>query len=140
MTTTTTPPALVAALGAGTVAWYAMPDLIRSRGVRTVLKTALLGGVAAAAPTLARAQGAPSSGEVFDEVFSNPDLPGWVVPAALGVTVLGTVATVWGEKAVYAFGERRRARGVRFAHTVPALALGALAAVAVAVDPPGAPA
>ena len=62
------------------------------------------------------------------------DLPGpALAAAALGVTAVATVGTVWAEKAIVAFGERRRARGVRWAHTplalVLALGTGALALV-----------
>ncbi|MGB3955035.1 MAG: hypothetical protein WBL05_07110, partial [Brooklawnia sp.] len=38
------PAALAAVTGATTLAWYAMPDLIRSRTLRALLKTTALGG------------------------------------------------------------------------------------------------
>lgn len=115
---------LAACVGGITLAWYAMPDAVRSRGVRALLKTGLL---AAAVPaTIALAPKGDASA---------PDLP-WPPPPKLVVAgsallIAGTAATIWGEKAVFALGERRRARGVRFAHTLPALGLAALAALTV---------
>ena len=38
----------VALMSGGTLAWYAMPDFVRSRPVRGVLKAGLLGGITAA--------------------------------------------------------------------------------------------
>ncbi|QIK71470.1 hypothetical protein G7070_03185 [Propioniciclava coleopterorum] len=38
---------LAAALGAASFTWYAMPDVVRSRGVRTLLKGLLLAKMAA---------------------------------------------------------------------------------------------
>lgn len=123
-------PALVAGTAAVVFAWYALPDVVRSRTARGLLKTGLLAATAAAVPTLL----------ATDEAPALPDGVWPPTPAALagGVALLaaGTAATVWGERAVFAFGERRRARGVRFAHALPALGLAALAAASLAVDPP----
>lgn len=52
----------------------------------------------------------------------------------VALLVAGTAATVWGERTIFAFGERRRARGARFAHALPALALATLAAASLAGD------
>lgn len=109
--------------------WYALPDAVRSRGARTVIKVGLLGVTAA---------GVAMTPQVFPDArqlkaLSRLDLP---VPAVAAVAVAATVAatagTIWGEKAIYARGERLRARGVRCAHTPTAAAL-ALATGAVAL-------
>lgn len=115
-TDVTETPTLAAALGLGTLAWYAMPDLVRSRAARSVLKTGLLGaGLAASWPKLPL--------DELDELLSDQV---WgtreVIGAGLGVLATAAVVVV-GEKAIYAFGERRRARGARLAHTLPAIGL-----------------
>lgn len=116
------------------LAWYALPDAVRSRGVRAVLKTALLGVTGAGVALIP---------EVYPEARSlarrpRVDLP---VPALAALAASGTAAlaagTVWAEKAVYARGERRRASGVRWAHTPLALALAGLTAAGTLVDWPG---
>lgn len=120
---------LAAGTGLVTLAWYAMPDAIRSRGVRTALKTALLAasvaGIAAVLPK-DEARWLPEQTQELS--------PGLIAAAAGGIAA-GTALTVWGEKAVFAFGERRRARGVRFAHALPALGLAALGAASAYSSP-----
>lgn len=111
--------------------WYALPDVVRSRRARTVVKAGLL-GVAAA--------GAAMVPQVLPEVKppepeSHLDLPGPTVAAlALGVTAVGVVGTIWSEKAIYAHGERRRARGIRCAHTPAALAMALATGAAALID------
>lgn len=90
--------AQAAVMGLTTVAWYALPDLVRSRAVRTE-------------PAKSAAVGA----------------------AIVGLT---TAFSIVGEKAIFRFGEKRRARGATGAHTVPALVLGALGAASAAVPLP----
>lgn len=110
--------------------WYALPDAVRSRPVRAVIKTGLLGVTAAGAlliPTVYPAKGTPPDPAV--------DLPAPAVAAlGVGATVAGLAATVWFEKAIFAAGEARRARGVRCAHTPAALALAAVSGAAAMVD------
>ncbi|CAL8980276.1 hypothetical protein PROP_03099 [Propionicimonas sp. T2.31MG-18] len=109
--------------------WYALPDAVRSRRARAVIKAGLLGVTAA---------GAVMIPQVFPEVRDfrpGPliDLPApALVSLGVGATALAAAGTVWFEKAVFASGERRRARGVRCAHTPPAVAM-ALATGAVAL-------
>lgn len=130
-------PARAAVMGLTTLAWYALPDLVRSRGVRTVLKLGLL-GAGGAGWVLARpekplptgAQGPDAFDEVFEAIRNEP-----LKTLGMGAVIVGltTVLSVAGEKAIFRFGERRRTRGARGAHTVPALVLGALGAASAAV-------
>ncbi|WP_182112578.1 MULTISPECIES: hypothetical protein [unclassified Actinotalea] len=154
--------AVVEGVVAGTVAalWYALPDVVRSRGRRVVLKTALVAaggayGVAlarrerqeadgaadeATADTattpeeaaLARIRALTSTVPVLDAGAAGPPPPPDRTRVLLiGAAVLaGTVATVAGtvalERAIYRWGERRRARGVRLPHTQTGLVAGLL--------------
>lgn len=136
-TASRTNPAQVAVMGLTTVAWYALPDVVRSRPARVALKGALL-GLGGAAWVVARAEKPTPTGPVgpdtFDEVFeairTEP-----LKSLTLGATIIGltTALTIAGEKAIFRFGERRRAKGVRGAHTVPAFVLGALGAASAAL-------
>lgn len=126
-----------AVMGLTTLAWYALPDVIRSRGVRTTLKLGLL-GLGSAGWVLARpekavpagAQGPDLLDEMFEALRAAPGKSLGLGTAVIAMTVAGTVA---GEKAIFGFGERRRVRGVRGAHTLPALALGVLGAATAVV-------
>ncbi|HHU38183.1 MAG TPA: peptidase S9 [Propionibacterium sp.] len=127
-------------MGLTTLAWYALPDLVRSRGARTVLKLGLV-GAGGAAWVLARpekplptgAQGPDTFDVLFEAIRTEPATTLGLGAAIVGITAALTVA---GEKAVFRFGERRRARGARGAHTVPALVLGVLGAASAAVPLP----
>lgn len=131
MDATQSPWKLAALTGGITFAWYALPDAVRSRGMRVLTKAALLAGT-----------GAVASRVVADQADSLPDPAALPAPTpalvAGGAALLaaGTALTVWGEKAVFAFGERRRARGVRFAHTLPALLLAGVAAATCVLESP----
>ena len=112
--------------------WYALPDAVRSRPARTVIKAGLLGVTAAGVsmmpqiyPDTARLTGPPI------------DLPRTTLTAVLaGAAALATVGTVWGEKAIYARGERIRATGVRCAHSPAAAMLALVTGLAALVDWP----
>ena len=122
---------LALTVGAATLAWYALPDLVRSRPARIVLKGKLLAacGVAwALQDRPARTQQGP---DTIDEVLSavNDDPVRVLGLGTLGVG-LATAATVWAEKAIFRYGERRRARGASFGHTLPALGLAVLGGLA----------
>lgn len=109
--------------------WYALPDAVRSRRARAVIKAGLLGVTAAGAAMIP--QVFPEVRDFRPERFN--DLPAPAVAAlGVGATALATVGTIWFEKAVFASGERKRARGVRCAHTPAAVAM-ALATGAVAL-------
>ncbi|MDI9628653.1 MAG: hypothetical protein QM286_08940 [Acidobacteriota bacterium] len=116
---------LTAISGLVTLAWYAMPDLIGSRALRGVLKAGLLGGWLVYAQ---RSMDADPADLLNDQVWGSRE----VACGALGLAgvVVGTVA---GEEAIFAFGERRRARGLKLAHTAPAFGWAVLSAAAVAV-------
>ena len=111
--------------------WYALPDAVRSRGARAVIKVGLLGVTAA---------GVAMMPQVFPEArdltpLRRLDLPAPALAAlAVGAAALTTIGTIWGEKAVYARGERLRARGVRCAHTPVAAMLALATGAAVLVD------
>jgi len=90
--------------------WYALPDAVRSRGARVVIKTGLLGVTAA---------GVAMMPQVYPEARTFRPQRG-----------------IWGEKAIYARGERRRARGVRCAHTPAAVAMAMATGVVTVVDWP----
>ena len=100
--------------------WYALPDAVRDRRARGVIKAGLLGVTAAGAAVIP---------DVFPEArgltrdapadLSKPAL----VAIGVGMSAAALVATVWAEKAIFAAGERRRAHGVRCAHTPAALAM-----------------
>ncbi|MGB7962120.1 MAG: hypothetical protein WCF12_04045 [Propionicimonas sp.] len=111
--------------------WYALPDAVRSRRARAVIKTGLLGVTAV---------GAAMIPQVFPEARHlkpepSVDLPGPALAAlAIGATGVATVGTLWFEKVVFAYGEHRRARGVRCAHTPAALAMALATGAAALVD------
>lgn len=107
-------------------AWYAMPDLIRSRGLRAALKTGLLAVTGAGTALVAR-EHAEQLNEIKDEISEVDHAPLIVA----GAVVLTAGLTVAGERFIYRLGERRRARGRRLAHTVPALVLAGLTAASV---------
>lgn len=117
--------------GLTVLAWYALPDVVRSRGVRGVVKTGLLGVTAAGAAMVPEIYpGAAASPPEPRVEISRPAL----IAVAAGATVAATAATVWAEKAIFARGERRRARGVRWAHTPFALVLALGTAALAGVD------
>jgi hypothetical protein len=111
--------------------WYALPDAVRSRPARAVIKVGLLGLSAA---------GVAMIPQVFPEarrlkLEPGIDLPRPAVAAlAVGATAVATGGTIWLEKAIYARGERIRARGVRCAHTPAAAAMALATGAAALVD------
>lgn len=110
--------------------WYALPDAVRSRPARGVLKAGLLAVTAV---------GVAKIPEVFPEARQVPaprvDLPMPAIAAlAVGATAAAAAATVWFEKLVYIMGERRRASGVRCAHTPAAVAMAVATGAAALVD------
>lgn len=113
------------------LAWYALPDVVRSRPARTVIKAALLGVTAA---------GAVMIPQVYPEVRyfkpeSSIDMSEPRVAAGiLGATVATTAGTIWLEKVIYAAGEQNRAKGARWGHTPMALGLAVATAAAALVD------
>ena len=130
------------ATGVGaTVAWYALPDYVRSRPLRGLVKAGLLGvlGWSMVAQLPEGAELPPYDDEDTDCSKSSPvagedPLDGITEadPAELAVlagAALGSaMITVGVERWLFRRGERRRAQGARFAHTRQGLALGALEA------------
>ncbi len=108
--------------------WYALPDAVRSRPTRGIIKAGLLGVTAAGVAMIPQV-----FPEVRDDFRREPRtaLSGPAVAAlALGATAVGALVTIWFEKAIYAHGERGRARGVRCSHTPAALVLALVAGAA----------
>ena len=137
-------PTRVAGFAAGvgaTVAWYALPDYVRSRPLRGLVKAGLLGvlGWSMVAQLPEAAELPPYDDEDADCSKSSPvagedPLDGVTEadPAELAVlagAALGSaMITVGVERWLFRRGEGRRAQGARFAHTRQGLALGALEA------------
>ena len=130
----------VAGVGA-TVAWYALPDYVRSRPLRSLVKAGLLGvlGWSMVAQLPEAAELPPYDDEDADCSKSSPvagedPLDGVTEadPAELAVlagAALGSaMITVGVERWLFRRGEARRAQGTRFAHTRQGLALGGLEA------------
>jgi hypothetical protein len=154
-----TPPASrvlnAAVTGLASTAYYATPDLIRSRAARGWAKAALTGVVLAASVSdlrrgleESRARRAAAAQDPEEEQVDWGELWGSMTPrrrasvcaagaAALAVSV-GSVVAI--ERAVFRRGERRRAAGVRFAHTRPAVVWGVLGtALSLLPDDTGTP-
>ena len=111
--------------------WYALPDAVRSRRARAVIKVGLLAVTAAGAAVIP---------QVFPEAsLHKPEPPADLPGPALAGIVIGAAATamigtVWFEKVVYAHGERKRARGVRCAHTPAAIAMALATGAGALID------
>ncbi len=141
--------------GLAATAYYATPDLIRSRAGRGWAKAALTAVVVATSvPDLRRGLAEvraqreadaqdPEAEQVDWSAMRDAMSPGARAAAiGAGAAVLaasvGSVVAI--ERAVFRRGERRRAAGVRFAHTRPALVWGALTTVvALLPDEPSGP-
>lgn len=113
--------------------WYALPDAVRSRRARTMIKAGLLvvtgAGVAMIPQVFPDAQRLTEGPPV--------DLPRTTLTAlSIGAAAIAIAGTIWGEKAIYARGERIRARGVRCAHTPAAAAMALATGAAALVDWP----
>lgn len=111
--------------------WYALPDAVRSRRARVVIKAGLLAVTGAGAVMIPRVY----PGAVPDQPGPQPDLPGAAVAAlACGAAAVAAASNVWFEKAIFAVGEDRRAGGVRCAHTPVAAALALATGAAALID------
>jgi hypothetical protein len=130
--------ATMAASAGGTLLWYALPDVVRSRGLRALLKM----GIAAGGAWAVIRSGAPCSGgdaprgsegigELRSAVRENPT----AAAVAAGLAVGGVWASIRCEQWLFHRGERRRAEG-RFApHLRQALPLALLVAAGELLDP-----
>ena len=137
-------PTRVAGFAAGvgaTVAWYALPDYVRSRPLRGLVKAGLLGvlgwSMVAQLPEPSAltpyddedadcSKASPVAGEDPLDGITEADPSELAVLA--GAAVGSAMITVGVERWLFRRGERRRAQGARFAHTRQGLALGALEA------------
>ena len=134
------------AVGAGaTLAWYALPDFVRSRPLRALVKTGLLGAIGWSIVTMLPedgelppyddetdcSKGSPVAGEdpLTGVTEAEPRELAVLAGAALGSAMI----TVGVERWLFHRGERLRAQGSRFAHTRQGLALGGLEAALTAL-------
>jgi len=133
----------MAALAGGTLAWYALPDLVRWRGVRAVLKTGILAGMVGAIAGAGPHHHTPldaASSDRGDELIATVRK----YPTATVVAVGATAATLWAsvraEQWLFRRGERRRSRGHVLPHLRQAVPLALVVAVGLLVDPGAEPA
>ena len=111
--------------------WYALPDAVRSGRARAVIKVGLLAVTAAGTAVIP---------QVFPEarlLKTQPraDLPAPAIAGiVIGAAATATICTVWFEKVIYAHGERKRARGVRCAHTPAAIAMALATGAGALID------
>lgn len=139
MTTTPTSRAVTAVLtGLTTTAYYAVPDVARTRAARGWLKAAcLVAGAAVAMPTSREGwqelrptwkdePDATSSDDAAGDATDGGSRAGRAAVIGVGVALLaaGTAGTVAFERWIYRRGEALAAAGVPFAHTRAALVLG----------------
>ena len=123
-----------------TTAYYASPDVVRSRRTRTRVKGAMVGVISVVSLLEARPDRPdPETSDAVEEVLGS--LSGREQAAlgavAVGVVVGGALAVRAAERWIFAHGERRRASGKRLAHTAPAVVLGAASAATVLAPWPG---
>lgn len=135
-----------ATVGAYTFCWYALPDVVRSRPWRITARVGLTAAVVGGLTTLFVRTSPDSSTDIPDTIAAAiapphtdaaEDLatklrsPAPVTIALAAVLGSGLAAlSVWGEKAIYRRGERRRSLGVARAHTRQAAGLAVFAAIA----------
>lgn len=122
-----------------TTAYYATPDVIRSRRARAAAKTALLlANVATSIPLMraeraARPEAGSGDGLSPRSAWANLEVSGRGKAAAGvggGAALLATTAGITAlERWIFRHGEARRAAGKTLPHTGPALVYGALAAL-----------
>lgn len=153
-------PASAALTAAATTAYYACPDVVRTRRGRAWTKTAAMGVLsltsvaewqemrradAAAGPTAETAAEPAGPQDVAEPAPAHRGEEGAGLgvrqkvvlgAAAAGLLAAGVAGVVLAERWVFARGERRRAEGHRFSHSRQALVLGALAGVMTLVPPP----
>ena len=115
--------------------WYGLPDAVRSRKARMLIKSGLL---------VVTAVGAAMIPQVYpDGVHHAPGQSGKNAEAphtgrALVATAAVLLGTIWFEKAVFARGERRRTQGVTCAHSRVAAAMALLTTALASLDWTGA--
>ncbi|RMI06718.1 hypothetical protein [Cellulomonas triticagri] len=125
--------------GLATTAYYASPDVIRSRAGRGWAKAGLSAVIVAATlPDFLREQAAARAAKAervaageetevdWQETWDSMSTRGRVTAgaAAAGFLAVSAVSVVAIERGAFRRGERRRAEGVRWAHTRPAVVWG----------------
>lgn len=123
-----TDPVKNAAVAAGvTLAFYALPDFVRSKTLRTLGKSALLAA--------SSAQAVGMQGELWENNAqelrnfldgSEADALKAVAGVTAAVSSVGIAAVVVAEKAIFNRAEKKRASGKKFAHTKQAFVIAAL--------------
>ncbi|MDP9801544.1 hypothetical protein J2S49_001620 [Arcanobacterium wilhelmae] len=128
-------------MGAGTTAYYALPDFVRSRVARGLLKTAIVAGLgamnAANEPRPTDVDGdthddaKPATAQVWEDFTAYDTTTKAIALSAGGAVLAGSVAlTIWGEKTIYRRAVRAGDRGRKLPHTKQALVIGVLSALA----------
>lgn len=119
------------ALGVGTALWYALPDVVESRRVRGVVKTAVVVGGAGLVAVRAHVRHDPvlDDSDVTEEQPTASMAPGRAA-ATVAVTSLASIAgTVLLDRCMVATARRLRGHGVRRPYTVMGAGIGAAAIV-----------
>ena len=138
MVTKPPPSRVVAAVatGVGTAAYYATPDVLRSRRARGWAKAGLTAvTVAASVPELRATWAAERERPVAEgdarpsDVYRSLPVQAKAVAVGLGTVVLGAsaVGLLMAERWAFRHGQERATSGKRLPHTGPALLYGALA-------------
>lgn len=141
--------------GALAVAYYASPDIVRSRTLRGVVKTTLVTGITALSiddwrrERAAEAARVDAAAEAEPDVVDEKHVPSAElirrIPAGKGAALAAVaggamaasiVVTVAAERWIHRRGETRMASGARLPHTVPALLWGGIAAALTLIPTP----
>ncbi|WP_182353190.1 hypothetical protein [Flaviflexus huanghaiensis] len=111
-----------------TLAYYAMPDFVRSRLLRYFGKMALLGLSTGQVIVTANAT-LPNDLDSLRQFVDDSDGETLKKTAGIlaGAGLASTIAVLAGEKYIFNRGERKRAAGVSFPHTKQGLVLAVLA-------------
>ena len=122
-------PAKQAASAAGvTFAYYALPDLVRSKPLRFIGKSALL-AVSSAQVLKTDSADLSAAASELKTYLTDADSVRTATGVAAAAASAALAAITLGEKAIYRRAERKRAAGSPRAHTKQALVLGALTGV-----------
>lgn len=114
--------------GVAVAAWYCLPDVVRRPAWLTLARVSVVAATTAAISRLDSPEAADL--ESLERHFL-PELSAGKLVAATSALLVGSLAVgIAAEVLLFRRGERRRAAGVRWAHSKQALVLGAVAATA----------
>lgn len=125
-------PLLAALYVVGTTSYYAMPDLVSTRGRRALAKTAIVAVLGAASLTDVKGSANRAERDSLQQLRENlsdgsPREQRAFAAVAAGFSVLSVGLTVGIEKWLYRRAEQRSTQGEPWAHTRQAVVLGLLA-------------